>query len=122
MSVRLNKDIAKTLIDRIFPGLKIVKDSTPSDVAIFRARTGPDGLEIRCENDWFDLNGRIGVTIHDGIGSNSIKMFFFSKTLERDFETEDAYKKRTRMEQIEKWAGDVGAEKARKMIDEFEGI
>lgn len=43
--------------------MNIKQEATPSDVAIFKASTGPEGLEIRCENDWFNHNGRIKLTI-----------------------------------------------------------
>lgn len=66
MNVKLTKRTAWELISRIFPRLNISKDTTPPDVVIFRASTGPAGLEIRCENDWFNHNGRIRLTLSDG--------------------------------------------------------
>lgn len=63
MNVKLTKRVAWELISRIHPRLNIQKEVTPSDVAIFTATTGPEGLEIRCENDWFNHNGRIKLTI-----------------------------------------------------------
>ena len=63
MNVKLTKRKAWELISRIQPRLNIKQEATPSDVAIFKASTGPEGLEIRCENDWFNHNGRIKLTI-----------------------------------------------------------
>lgn len=63
MNVKLTKRKAWELISRIHPRLNIKQEATPSDVAIFKASTGPEGLEIRCENDWFNHNGRIKLTI-----------------------------------------------------------
>lgn len=63
MNVKLTKRVAWELISRIHPRLNIQKEITPPDVAIFKASTGPEGLEIRCENDWFNHNGRIKLTI-----------------------------------------------------------
>ena len=63
MNVKLTKRKAWELISRIHPRLNIKQEVTPPDVAIFKASTGPEGLEIRCENDWFNHNGRIKLTI-----------------------------------------------------------
>lgn len=63
MNVKLTKRKAWELISRIHPRLNIKQEATPPDVAIFKASTGPEGLEIRCENDWFDHNGRIKLII-----------------------------------------------------------
>ena len=62
MNVKLTKRKAWELISRIQPRLNIKQEATPSDVAIFKASTGPEGLEIRCENDWFySKSGEAGV-------------------------------------------------------------
>ena len=73
MNVKLTKRKAWELISRIQPRLNIKQEATPSDVAIFKASTGPEGLEIRCENDWFNHNGRIKLTIGNVDGGTPIK-------------------------------------------------
>ena len=72
MNVKLTKRKAWELISRIQPRLNIKQEATPSDVAIFKASTGPEGLEIRCENDWFNHNGRIKLTIGNVDGGTPI--------------------------------------------------
>lgn len=47
MNVKLTKRKAWELISRIHPRLNIKQEATPPDVAIFKASTGPEGLEIR---------------------------------------------------------------------------
>ena len=72
MNVKLTKRKAWELISRIHPRLNIRQEATPPDVAIFKASTGPEGLEIRCENDWFNHNGRIKLTIANVDGGSPI--------------------------------------------------
>lgn len=72
MNVKLTKRKAWELISRIHPRLNIKQEATPPDVAIFKASTGPEGLEIRCENDWFNHNGRIKLTISNVDGGTPI--------------------------------------------------
>ncbi len=86
-TLKLTKKTAAELIGRICPRLNISKDNTPPDVAIFRASTGPDGLEIICENDWYDHNGRINLRICDS--GYSLVRYYHPETLERDFAAEE---------------------------------
>ena len=67
--------------------------SHPPDVAIFTAYTGPEGLEIRCENDWFNHNGRIKLTISNMDGGTPIVRYYHPDTLNRDHVAEDAEKR-----------------------------
>lgn len=77
MNVKLTKRKAWELISRIQPRLNIKQEATPSDVAIFKASTGPEGLEIRCENDWFNHNGRIKLTIGNVDGGTPIIRYYY---------------------------------------------
>lgn len=79
MNVKLTKRKAWELISRIQPRLNIKQEATPSDVAIFKASTGPEGLEIRCENDWFNHNGRIKLTIGNVDGGTPIIRYYYPK-------------------------------------------
>lgn len=119
MNVKLTKRTAWELISRIFPRLNISKDTTPPDVAIFRASTGPAGLEIRCENDWFNRNGRIKLTISDVEGGTPIIRYYHPDTLNRDYVAEQAEKeaeaKAARME----WVQMMGPELAHKLVDQY---
>ena len=89
MNVKLTKRKAWELISRIHPRLNIKQEATPSDVAIFKASTGPEGLEIRCENDWFNHNGRIKLTIANVDGGTPIVRYYHPDTLNRDYVAED---------------------------------
>lgn len=93
MNVKLTKRVAWELISRIHPRLNIQKEITPPDVAIFKASTGPEGLEIRCENDWFNHNGRIKLTIGNVDGGTPIIRYYHPDTLNRDYVAEQAERK-----------------------------
>ena len=116
-TVNLTKKTAYELISRISTGRNIKKDDTPPDVAIYRASTGPSGLTITCENDWFDRNGLIKLTISDG--GNQIVQYFSPNTLERDYTAEQAYKDDLERERRVSWVRRVGKEQAHKMVDRY---
>lgn len=116
-TVKLTKKTAKQLIDRVCPRLNIVKEITPPDVAIYTTRTGPEGLEIRCENDWYDLNGRLKLTISDG--GSCITQYYYPDTLNSDFETEQAERSAAAGQARREWVGIVGLNLAHEMIDEY---
>ena len=88
MNVKLTKRKAWELISRIHPRLNIKQEVTPPDVAIFKASTCPEGLEIRCENDWFNHNGRIKLTIANVDGGTPIIRYYHPDTLNRDYVAE----------------------------------
>lgn len=117
-TVKLTNRTAWELISRICT-LKITKDDTAPHVAIFRARTGRDGLAITCENDWYDHNGRIKLTIHDALCGRSIIRYYHPDTLERDYASEDAEKEAEREEMRREWVQSVGLEKAIKMVERY---
>lgn len=116
--LKLTKKTAVELIGRIFPGLHISKEETGPDVAIFRASTGPQGLEIRCENDWFNHNGRIELTILDDDDGNVIRMYFHPDTLDRDFVAEQSAKEDERREAGRDLVQMMGKELAHKLVDQ----
>ena len=117
MNVKLTKRKAWELISRIHPRLNIKQEATPSDVAIFKASTGPEGLEIRCENDWFNHNGRIRLTISDG--ENQIIQYFHPDTLNRDYVAEDAEKEDEAKQARKDWVQTLGPELAHKLVDQY---
>lgn len=117
--IKLTRKTAWELISRISSGLNVRKDDVPSDVAIFRASTGPAGLEICCENDWFNHNGRIKMTIHDTEGGSSIIQYFHPDTLSRDFVAEQSDKDDDRRESRRNWVQMIGKEQAHKLVDQY---
>ena len=116
-TIKLTKRTAYELISRISTGRNIKKDDTAPDVEIYRASTGPSGLEITCENDWFDRNGFIKLTISDG--ENRIIHYYSPNTLERDYVAEQAYKDDLERDRRVSWVRNVGKERAHKLVDRY---
>lgn len=117
--VKLTKKTAWELISRIHSQLNISNDAAAPEVAIFRASTGPEGLEIRCENDWFNHNGRIRLTISDPTGENFVRMYFHPDTLNRDYVAELSDKDDERRESRRDWVQMIGKEQAHKLVDQY---
>lgn len=116
-TIKLTKRTAAVLIGRIYPNLNIRKDNTPPNVVIFRASTGREGLEIICENDWCNYDGRIRLTISDG--GNCLVRCYHPETLERDYAAEESYREDAAREARVKWVSDIGREKAHKLVDQY---
>ena len=114
--VKLTQKTALKLIRQISSGLKVKKEAMPPDIAIFRAELGV--LEIRCENDWFNNNGLIKLTIYDHLGGNFIRMYFHPETLNRDFVAEQSDKADDRREARRDWVQMIGREQAHKLVDQ----
>lgn len=121
MNVKLTKRKAWELISRIQPRLNIKQEATPSDVAIFKASTGPEGLEIRCENDWFNHNGRIKLTIGNVDGGTPIIRYYHPDTLNRDYVAEQAEKEAETKQARKEWVWAMGKEMAHKLVDQYWG-
>lgn len=119
MNVKLTKRAAWELISRIYPRLNIKKESTLPDVAIFKATTGPEGLEIRCENDWFNHNGRIKLTISNVDGGTPIVRYYRPNTLNRDFVAEQAEREDDVKQSRKEWVQALGPELAHKLVDQY---
>ncbi len=122
--VKLKKKTAVMLIRRVFPYLPKALISGPKvngEAVIFTAPVGPEGLEISCENDWFNHNGCIKVTIFDTSGGTHMTMYFSSNTFERDYSAEEFDKKEAAREAREQWVSEVGREQAHKLVDKYCG-
>ena len=107
------------LISRIYPRLNIKQEATPPDVAIFKASTGPEGLEIRCENDWFNHNGRIKLTVGNVDGGTPIIRYYHPDTLNRDYLAEQAEKEDEAKQARKEWVQALGPELAHKLVDQY---
>ena len=118
-NVKLTKRVAHDLINSICSRLNIHKDDTAPDVAIFRASTGPAGLDIVCENDWNTGNGRISLTITEKGNGRKLRMYFHPDTLNRDFLAEMAEREEDEREARIKWVAKVGKEQAHKLVDQY---
>ena len=121
---KLTKKTALMLIQRVFPILPkalILSPSGNNEAVIFTALTGPDGLEIRVENDWFDLNGCIKLTVSDNSGGSCLTMYFSPSTFERDHLAEEFYKKEAVADARKQWVREVGREQAHKLVEQYWG-
>ena len=116
MNVNLTKREATVLIGRISPRLNIKQEATPPDVAIFVAVTGPEGLEIRCENDWRNHNGRIKLTIGNVDGGTPIVRYYHPDTLEQDYVAEEAEKSANAKQALIDWVQFLGPELAQQLV------
>ena len=90
-----------------------------SDFQVDIAATGPEGLEIRCENDWFNHNGRIKLTIANVDGGTPIVRYYHPDTLNRDYVAEDAEKEDEAKQARKEWVQALGPELAHKLIDQY---
>lgn len=116
--LKLKRTTAARLMAQVAgPGLKPLLREPEIGATIYEAQRGC--LEICCENDWYEKNGRIKLTITDGIGGNQIRMYFHPDTLHRDFVAEDAEKEDDRRASRVQWVGSVGREQAHKLVDQY---
>ncbi len=116
--VKLSRMTATRLMVQVIgPGVKPLLSEPGAGATVYKAERGC--LEICCENDWYNHNGRIRLTITDGIGGNQIRMYFHPDTLNRDFEAEDAEKEDDRREARLKWVSEIGKDLAHKLVDRY---
>ena len=108
MNVKLTKRKAWELISRIQPRLNIKQEATPSDVAIFKASTGPEGLEIK-------------LTIGNVDGGTPIIRYYYPDTLNRDYVAEQAEKEAEAKQARKEWVWAMGKEMAHRLVDQYWG-
>lgn len=114
----LDKAAAEEILRRyVGPRLRVVGATTTSDAAIFLAKTGC--LEIRCENDWYERNGRLKVTMQDPLGGSALRMYFHPGSLERDYEAEAAKKLEAVQHDRREWVLTQGPDYCHKLVDEL---
>ena len=120
---KLTKKTATMLIQRVIPmSPKLISGPTGNNGAvIFTAPVGPEGLEIKVENDWFTRNGCIKLTISDNSGGNCLTMYFSPNTFERDFSAEEFDKKEAAADARTKRVQEIGPERAHKLVDLYWG-
>jgi len=122
--VKLTKKTATTLIQRVFGTIPKAVISGPKgdgEAVIFTALTGPQGLEVKAENDWYNHNGCIRLTVSDSSGGSCLTMYFSPNTFERDYSAEEFDKKEAAREARERWVAEVGREQAHKLVDLYWG-
>ena len=120
---KLTKKTAMMLIQRVIPlSPKLISGPTGNNGAvIFTAPVGPEGLEVKVENDWFTRNGCIKLTISDTSGGSYLTMYFSPNTFERDYSEEEFDKKEAATEARKQWVQQIGAAQAHKLVDLYWG-
>lgn len=88
--VRLPKETAKKLIGRVARGA-VIEDECNRRLRADIYEAYVDGLDlvVKCENDWFNRDGKIHMTISDRYGNGHITICLDPETLERDLVAED---------------------------------
>ena len=118
-NVKLTMKDARLLARQMIPGVKLEKDKTVPSVAIYRGDTGPDGLAIRIENDWFYGDGMIHLTISDFGGMGHIERIYSPDTLERNTRAEEDMKRRDAKQERVEWVCSIGKELAHGLVDQY---
>lgn len=115
--VKLSQKTAKTLIQREIglSAARLEQTKIPGSITSYTMSIGSLGIKV--ENDWFTSNGRIKLTITNGIGGNVIQMYFHPDTLNRDFGAEDAEKQDAQTEARNNWVFTHGTEYCHKAVD-----
>ena len=121
--VKLTKKTAQTLVNQVFPGLKIEGGKCDNGAVVFHGFTGPEAslcrLLVTIENDWNTYNGRIRLAVYDSSTAGQIVMFFHPDTLNRDFLAEDAEREDRNREARVKWVQNVGVKMAHSLVDQY---
>lgn len=118
-NLKLTRKTAAELICSTLPVPKkdIQGGEKAPGVFIYTVQVG--ALEVTCSNDWYTHNKRIQLTVSDGLGGNTIRMYFHPDTLNRDFGAEDADKEQDRREARMSWAQNMGRERAHQFVDQY---
>lgn len=118
-NIKLTMKDARSLTNQVFPGIKLERDKTVPDVAIFRGHTGADGMEIKVENDWLDHDGKIRMTLSDPSGMGSIVRLYSPETLERDYAAEEIARYKKHVQERIEWVHSIGTETAHTLVDKY---
>lgn len=113
--LKLTRKTAEKLIGKVSTGLKITGGDVGTDMYRYEAICGL--LMIRCENDWYDHNGRYRLSLFIASDGTPVTLFFYPDTLQRDYDTEQAERKKLRKEDRRIWAQLVGPDIAHREID-----
>ena len=119
MNVKLNKRTVWELISRIHTGLNIKQEGSSSYAVVYKATASPEKLEIRCENDLFNHNSRINLTISNADGGTPIVRYYHPDTLNWDYVVEQAEKEEAAREARKDWVQSMGLEMAHKLVDRY---
>ncbi len=115
--LKLTRKTAAEIIGKVSTGLKVIGGEHGPDVYRYEAVCGL--LLIRCENDWYDHNGRFKLTLSISEAGDPLTLYFYPETLERDYDTEQAERKKLRKEDRIHWAQLIGPELAHKAVNEY---
>ena len=118
-TVKLTMARARKIVKDVFPAMKLEKNSDVPGVASFRGRTGPDGLEVVVENDWFTGDGSIHMKVTDLQGMGHIEFLYDPKTLKRDAKAEERMAREEAQQRRIEWTHSVGVEMAHRLVDQY---
>lgn len=120
---KLTRTNAVKLMRRVIPvPMNLINGGSYATGAVcYKAPVGPEGLEIKVENDWFTRNGCIKLTISDPSGGSCLTMYFSPNTFERDYSAEEFDKKEAAADARKQWVQQVGREQAHKLVDQYWG-
>lgn len=115
--VSLDKATAEKIIHQYISPHLTVEAFILGGITIYKAAAGC--LDVLCENDWSDRNGRLRVTIFDPLSGNFLWMYFHPENLERDYETEEAKKLETAQHDRREWVLTQGPAHCHKLVDKL---
>ena len=115
--LKLTRKTAEKLIGKVIGDFKITGGEVGTDMYRYEASFGL--LLARCENDWYDHNNRYRLSLFIASDGTPVTLFFYPETLQRDYDTEQAERKKQRKEDRTIWAQLIGPELAHKAIDEY---
>lgn len=120
-NVKLTMAQARAIVWNQFPKMKLEMDKTPTAVAIYRGTTGPDGLDVKIENDWFHGDGYIHMVISDRCGMGHIHMLY-DQNGKRCVEAEEEMRREDDKRERAEWVQSVGVELAHRLVDQYGGM
>lgn len=93
---KLTRTNAVKLMSRVVPvpASAVIGPTGNNGAVIFTAQLGLEGLKVKVENDWYDNNSCIKLTIHDTWGGSCLIMYFNPSTFQRDFSAEELEKRK----------------------------
>lgn len=118
-NIKLARKTAVELICSVLPVPKNIIKGGEESPGVFAYSAAFGGIQVSCIHDWHRGNGRIQLTLSDGVGRNMIRMYFHPDTLNRDLGAEEAEKEDNRSLLRQEWVQRVGRERAHKLVDQY---
>ena len=117
--IRLTRKTAVALICGVMPIPKSSIQGGEQAPGVYAYTATFGELVVSCTSNWRDSSGRIQLTVSDGSGGGTLRMYFHPETLNRDYVAEDAWKEADRLETRKDWVQRVGRERAHRFVDRY---